>query len=366
MSLVDTELCFVNKLLDEFKLDCVEYISSSRARLAEILSTASIELEDKQEINLQPQQKRALDLSPSPTRKSPVSKKPLINDSPLRPRTAPYLQRVPLKEVKTNSPKLEPKSRLVENQDTIDTSVSFKRGSQSPCRSPTRSPAQTSRVTEQSPSRAPRSPTKLPVKRADQQSTFSRLMLPTVSSLQHARNAAQGTPLAKKNDLHEFSTLQLSDFKPLATFKAPTVSKLHPPTITTPGPMHGGVRKTSLSNKTTPFRTNIPVAPMNISTLPSPGQISLPEISDFDDGGSVLLDWAVTPEIAKHTLEQAKVAPNLVFGARAPPSIRRMFNKPGRARTSSACWDRDGLTREECEAYAEEIRAQAPHAMDSM
>lgn len=94
---------------------------------------------------------------------------------------------------------------------------------------------------------------------------------------------------------------------------------------------------------------------------PNPTTV-LPDIfseSEDDEGGSVIMEWAQSPELRAILSEQQKVDPDSVFGDIAPLRMEEVF-KSGlsrfRSRSSSAAWTgQDQLSQQEIDSYAKEM-----------
>lgn len=94
----------------------------------------------------------------------------------------------------------------------------------------------------------------------------------------------------------------------------------------------------------------------------------LPDIfseSEDDDDGSVILDWANSPELRSMLLRQQQVDPDSVFGPIAPLQMEEVFKSNTsrlsrfRPRSSSANWSgQDKLSQAEIERYAREMGYQ--------
>ncbi|CAN6669778.1 hypothetical protein TRVA0_042S00386 [Trichomonascus vanleenenianus] len=128
-----------------------------------------------------------------------------------------------------------------------------------------------------------------------------------------------------------------------------------------------------------PFRQNPTVSAANVSTpkastslfggsksgskLNAGDDIVLPEImseSEDDDDGSVLQDWANSPQLRDVLLKQQKVDPDSVFGPIAPLQMEEVFKSSRlsrfRPRSSSANWSgQDKLSQQEIDRYASEM-----------
>lgn len=92
--------------------------------------------------------------------------------------------------------------------------------------------------------------------------------------------------------------------------------------------------------------------------------IILPEImseSEDDDDGSVLADWANSPELRELLIKQQKMNPDQIFGPMPHLRMDEVFDKSTklsklRPRSSSANWSgADRLTQQEIESYAKEM-----------
>lgn len=98
-------------------------------------------------------------------------------------------------------------------------------------------------------------------------------------------------------------------------------------------------------------------------TTPGPSTTVLPDIfseSEDDDDGSVILDWANSPELRSMLLRQQQVDPDSVFGPIAPLQMDEVFRSSRlsrfRPRSSSANWSgQDKLSQQEIESYAKEM-----------
>lgn len=96
---------------------------------------------------------------------------------------------------------------------------------------------------------------------------------------------------------------------------------------------------------------------------PAQSKTDLPDIfseSEDDGDGSVLLDWANSPELRSMLIQQQQVDPDSVFGPVAPLHMEEVFKSARlskfRARSSSANWHgQDKLTQQEVESYAKEM-----------
>lgn len=99
---------------------------------------------------------------------------------------------------------------------------------------------------------------------------------------------------------------------------------------------------------------------------PGNPRTELPEIfseSEDDAEGSVLLEWANSPELRATLLQQQRVDPDTVFGPVAPLQMEEVFHKSTsskgakfRPRSSSANWSgQDKLSQKEIDNYAKEM-----------
>lgn len=106
----------------------------------------------------------------------------------------------------------------------------------------------------------------------------------------------------------------------------------------------------------------------SVSQFMTPGnpRTELPEIfseSEDDAEGSVLLEWANSPELRATLLQQQRVDPDTVFGPVAPLQMEEVFHKSAsakgakfRPRSSSANWSgQDKLSQKEIDNYAREM-----------
>jgi hypothetical protein len=106
----------------------------------------------------------------------------------------------------------------------------------------------------------------------------------------------------------------------------------------------------------------------SVSQFMTPGnpRTELPEIfseSEDDAEGSVLLEWANSPELRATLLQQQRVDPDTVFGPVAPLQMEEVFHKSAsskgakfRPRSSSANWSgQDKLSQKEIDNYAKEM-----------
>lgn len=99
------------------------------------------------------------------------------------------------------------------------------------------------------------------------------------------------------------------------------------------------------------------------ATTPGPSKTELPEIfseSEDDGDGSVILDWANSPELRSMLIQQQQVDPDSVFGPIAPLKMEEVFKTARmskfRARSSSANWNGpDKLSQQEVESYARDM-----------
>lgn len=100
------------------------------------------------------------------------------------------------------------------------------------------------------------------------------------------------------------------------------------------------------------------------SDTPNGNDIILPEImseSEDDDDGSVLADWANSPELRELLIKQQKMNPDQIFGPMPHLRMDEVFEKSTklsklRPRSSSANWSgADRLTQQEIESYAKEM-----------
>lgn len=116
---------------------------------------------------------------------------------------------------------------------------------------------------------------------------------------------------------------------------------------------------------------NIFKTPQRVSSVPkaTTETVILPEIyseSEDDEDGSVILDWANSPQLRTLLLQQQQVDPDTVFGPIAPLQLEDVFKstqgaRPSkfRPRSSSANWsNQDKLTQAEVEKYAKEMGYQ--------
>lgn len=83
-------------------------------------------------------------------------------------------------------------------------------------------------------------------------------------------------------------------------------------------------------------------------------EATLPDISDSSEG-SILQEWAYTPEVASRIRRQVNIDPVSVFGPIKPVQMNTIFKRRMRPRTSSAVWDKDGLTSQERQQYNEHM-----------
>lgn len=111
---------------------------------------------------------------------------------------------------------------------------------------------------------------------------------------------------------------------------------------------------------------NINSTTASITPAPSKSTTVLPDIfseSEDDDDGSVILDWANSPELRSMLLRQQQVDPDSVFGPIAPLQMDEVFKSSRisrfRPRSSSANWSgQDKLSQQEIERYAKEMGYQ--------
>lgn len=90
----------------------------------------------------------------------------------------------------------------------------------------------------------------------------------------------------------------------------------------------------------------------------------LPEIyseSEDDNEGSVIMEWASSPQLHAQLLRQQQIDPDTIFGPIAPLQLEDVFKsakdaKKFRPRSSSANWSgQDKLSQAEVERYAREM-----------
>jgi hypothetical protein len=98
-------------------------------------------------------------------------------------------------------------------------------------------------------------------------------------------------------------------------------------------------------------KSNAPVTPKAPTVLPE-----IFSESDDDEEGSVLKDWANSPELRHILINQQHLDPDKVFGPVAPLQMEEIFHgsravSKFKHRGSSAQWTRDGLTTQEVENY---------------
>jgi hypothetical protein len=98
-------------------------------------------------------------------------------------------------------------------------------------------------------------------------------------------------------------------------------------------------------------KSNAPVIPRAPTVLPE-----IFSESDDDEEGSVLKDWANSPELRHILINQQHLDPDKVFGPVAPLQMEEIFHgsravSKFKHRGSSAQWTRDGLTTQEVENY---------------
>lgn len=113
------------------------------------------------------------------------------------------------------------------------------------------------------------------------------------------------------------------------------------------------------TSKPNPFQNGSIGKPSNLAPMTPKAATVLPEIfseSDDDEEGSVLKDWANSPELRNILLHQQNVDPDQVFGPIAPLHMEEIFKNSRlsrfRGRGSSAQWSgQDGLTIKEIENY---------------
>lgn len=114
------------------------------------------------------------------------------------------------------------------------------------------------------------------------------------------------------------------------------------------------------------------ILPNSVLSTPQPNHqqhhqhVELPEIyseSEDDEDGSIILDWANSPELKMLLMQQQQIDPNRIFGPIAPLKLESVF-KPGdgarlsklRPRSSSGNWsNQDKLTQQEIEQYRREM-----------
>lgn len=113
------------------------------------------------------------------------------------------------------------------------------------------------------------------------------------------------------------------------------------------------------TSKPNPFQSGTIGKPTSFAPVTPKAPTVLPEIfseSDDDEEGSVLKDWANSPELRSILLHQQSVDPDQVFGPIAPLHMEEIFKNSRlsrfRGRGSSAQWSgQDGLTIKEIETY---------------
>lgn len=120
------------------------------------------------------------------------------------------------------------------------------------------------------------------------------------------------------------------------------------------------------SNQQPQSSNNFNSATAPITPAPSKSTTVLPDIfseSEDDDDGSVILDWANSPELRSMLLRQQQVDPDSVFGPIAPLQMDEVFKSSRisrfRPRSSSANWSgQDKLSQQEIDRYAKEMGYQ--------
>lgn len=154
-----------------------------------------------------------------------------------------------------------------------------------------------------------------------------------------------------------------------AEASVPTLEAPKPTTVSKPAP--GTVNATSetmpppsmsLPKLRIPLRPALGQAadapPQRIQVVGLPpvmqAEATLPDISDSSEG-SILQEWAYTPEVAERIRRQINIDPLSVFGPIKPVEMTAIFKRKLRPRTSSAVWDVDGLTPQERQAYQENM-----------
>lgn len=112
-----------------------------------------------------------------------------------------------------------------------------------------------------------------------------------------------------------------------------------------------------------PFQTGSSFDEASFPSTPKPAGSELPEIfseSDDDEEGSVLKDWANSPELKQILINQQHIDPDKVFGPVAPLQMEEIFHASKsvskfKHRGSSAQWTRDGLTTQEVDNYKNRV-----------
>lgn len=136
-----------------------------------------------------------------------------------------------------------------------------------------------------------------------------------------------------------------------------------------PGTSYANLSTSSISSSSSSFTssffsnsTSSSSGPIN-TTSTTTTETELPDIfseSEDDVDGSVLLDWANSPELRSILLQQQKIDPDNVFGPVAPLRMEEVFKTASgsrfRPRSSSANWsNQDMLTKGEAETYAKQM-----------
>lgn len=112
-----------------------------------------------------------------------------------------------------------------------------------------------------------------------------------------------------------------------------------------------------------PFQSGTSFDEAGFPSTPKPVASELPEIfseSDDDEEGSVLKDWANSPELKQILINQQHIDPDKVFGPVAPLQMEEIFHASKsvskfKHRGSSAQWTRDGLTTQEVDSYKNRV-----------
>lgn len=187
--------------------------------------------------------------------------------------------------------------------------------------------------------------------------------------------ASKGVPYVEgvkySNEKIKFGT-STKGYRSLNTFNQTTKETVNAANM--PPPSHQNQTPGSLQNR----HQQRSVAPTPTyqkqqGIFKTPGRVSalnktfdLPEIyseSEDDDEGSVIMDWANSPQLHALLLKQQQIDPDTIFGPIAPLQLEDVFRstqgaKPAkfRPRSSSANWSgQDKLSQAEVEKYAKEM-----------
>lgn len=206
----------------------------------------------------------------------------------------------------------------------------------------------------------------------------------------YAASTASSSSTGKGSSLMKNTVLQQTAKTPYADklkFGATTPGSVYRTAATTPKytVQPGSAQKAFAGNFSTPANQLSGYRPSQSSKMPPPPSTAsktamaaaaaaagssstqpktvLPEIyseSEDDDEGSVLMEWANSPELHSMLLRQQSVDPDTVFGPIAPLKLEEVFKsvknyKPTRLRprSSSSSWlGRDKLSQQEIDEYA--------------